>query len=516
MLTEKEKIAIAEKNIRQALDDYWRHVEDKDIYMDINEEFIKRLAHDNTIRKDELRKLFRKSSKWDEELDAIIIDGMRTHEPDPNIIRCLGNEILFPAMITAGKNAEGRKINLLADCVNYFVFEEDKQYLNAINEIAPNAYAPGKKPSRVFKDICKALGIADEKAGSDFQKLYAKFADELSSKKIDFKLYLSLNPAHFLTMSNPKDDLRGETLVSCHSLNDTENSYNCGCSGYARDDITFIVFTAADPNNPENLNNRKTTRQLFMYEPGSGILLQSRMYNTSGGTNGVQELSRTYRNLVQKELSDLESVPNIWKKQNYCNNSYSVEFNEGVGFGGYADWMHSNFNATISVRNGCDISHNIFYVGNYGLCIKCGAENNTGLYCPDCKGESENEVHYCECCDSRQHGIDNIFTAHDYDGYVYVCESCLDTYFYACDICGEYHRKDKMFEVQGYDFVCKECLDEFCQQCDECGKWVKKTDILKKKDKNGNMINVCYRCNQKESNLIKENTQEENVTCLTG
>lgn len=30
------------------------------------------------------------------------------------------------------------------------------------------------------------------------------FADELGGKKLNFKLYLSINPCHFVTMSNPK------------------------------------------------------------------------------------------------------------------------------------------------------------------------------------------------------------------------------------------------------------------------------------------------------------------------
>ena len=43
------------------------------------------------------------------------------------------------------------------------------------------------------------------------------------------------------------------------------------------------TFTVADPADKETLNNRKTTRQVFAYKPGNGLLLQSRMYNTSGG-----------------------------------------------------------------------------------------------------------------------------------------------------------------------------------------------------------------------------------------
>lgn len=100
---------------------------------------------------------------------------------------------------------------------------------------------------------------------------------KLSAKQIGLKLFVSVNPAHFITMSNPKRDSRGATLTSCHSFNSTEYDYNNGCTGYARDETSFIVFTVADPTDPETLNNRKTTRQVFAYRPGSGLLLQSRM-----------------------------------------------------------------------------------------------------------------------------------------------------------------------------------------------------------------------------------------------
>ena len=50
-----------------------------------------------------------------------------------------------------------------------------------------------------------------------------------------------------------------------------------------------------------------------MYKPGNGLLLQSRLYNTYGGTSGEQADSNLYRDLIQRELSDLEHAPNLWK-----------------------------------------------------------------------------------------------------------------------------------------------------------------------------------------------------------
>ena len=43
-------------------------------------------------------------------------------------------------------------------------------------------------------------------------------------------------------------------------------------------------------------------RQMFAYKVNNGLLLQSRLYNTSGGTYGAQKESKLYRDLVQREI----------------------------------------------------------------------------------------------------------------------------------------------------------------------------------------------------------------------
>ena len=282
------KIQLAKKNIWQAIDDYKAHTYQKAVLDDITDSFVSALAEDNTLSKQNLRALFRKSPVWNEELDALVINGTRTHNPDYNQVYALAEGILAPAR----KEADNKTNVKISRAIGFFTRPnlkgaEREASIAAIQSLAPNAYAPKKKHSRVFKALCDALNISDNAAGSDFQRQYAQFADEISSRKIPFKLYVSLNPAHFLTMSNPKEDDRGDMMTSCHSLNDTNLDYNCGCSGYARDEYTFIVFTATDPDDPSTLNSRKNSRQIFAYKPGNGLLLQSRLYNTSGGTRGA-------------------------------------------------------------------------------------------------------------------------------------------------------------------------------------------------------------------------------------
>ena len=452
----QKKIELTKENIWRAMDDYRVHTYQTHVLDCIMDKFVDRLAKDSAYAKEGLREIFRKSPAWNEELDALVINGTRTHNPDFGRVRRLADTILHPARLDAGYE-QLEKINR---AISLFSQPDDDPApaIQAMESLAPRAYAPGKKPSRIFKALCDALHVSDDRAGSEFQRLYAQFADELSSKKIDFKLFVSLNPAHFLTMSNPKYDRRGDTLTSCHSLNYTEYSYNNGCSGYARDEVSFIAFVAADPDQPETLNNRKTVRQVFAYKPGNGLLLQSRLYNTSGGTYGAQEDSKLYRDLVQRELSEVEQAPNLWKTYKYYNNPYCT-ISTGTGFGGYPDWIYENFDAKISIRNDHAEDFREFRIGTYGLCIHCGYEIDANLFCSDC-GDDEEDDEDDETCDNCGSTCDETHAVHTCSGnIIYVCDTCIDRYYERCDGCGEFHPRNQMTVMENGRHICQACRE---------------------------------------------------------
>lgn len=483
----QEIIKQAEQNIRQAIKDYGVHTNMTEVLDDVTNSFICRLAKDSSYAKQELRELFSKSPVWDEKIDALVINGTRTHDPDYGRIQHLGTEILRDALVCNDDRYYSIVQALDLFCCPHQSEAEREMSIKAINALAPKAYAPTKKPSRVFKALCVALGVADETAGSEFQRLFAQFADEMTAKKIGFKLYVSINPAHFITMSNPKGDSRGQTLTSCHSFNSTEYQYNNGCSGYARDNASFIVFTVADPGNPEAFNNRKTTRQIFAYRPGSGLLLQSRMYNTSGGTYGAQSDSKLYRDLVQREISMLENVPNLWKTvRSTGDKAYWVK--EGIGFGGYSDWTYGEFDGHISFRNDFDEENEEpLIVGTYGLCICCGGEIDAHLYCDHCK----KGPYICDDCDEY---CDELNAVYDQNGNeILVCNGCFELNYRNCEKCGKYYHNGNMNYVDGRN-ICDHCLSEYYMQCDDCGAWCKNEDIYYVHDHNGNEMSVCDSC----------------------
>lgn len=484
-MTAEEKIALNERNIRQAIKDYGRYTFDQDVLEDVSDTFIKIVARDNYYAKQELRELFRKSPVWNEELDAIVINGTRTHDPDYDRVHDIACNILRPVATDENARCLRRAVMFFsrpdADPV------DRAMYLHSLNELAPGAYVPGKKLTRVFRDLCKAVGVADETKGSEFQKLYAQFADELQSKQIPYKLFVSINPAHWITMSNPKRDSRGTTLTSCHSFNSTDYQYNNGCSGYARDKYSFICFTVDDPDEPELLNNRKTTRQIFVYKPGSGLLLQSRMYDSYGGTCGVQPLSKDYRDLIQRELSNLEEATNLWTTKKYLEQG-RFPFHRHHDFGGYPDWEYSDFVPMVSVRADADDPEKVS-IGEAGVCIKCGEYTSNGVYCEDC---DHSDIACDEC--GEYYDEDEMTWVYDtYGNRVQVCPRCLENHYTMCEDCEEYYPNDDMTYVDGHGCVCESCLDDYTQ-CDYCGDYYCTEDMEVAVNRYGNEVCVCSHC----------------------
>ena len=487
---ELDLVCLLRKNIKQAIKDYRAHTTERKVLDDVSDVFVDKLAEDAAGAKYDLREMLRKSPVWNEDLQAVIINGTRTHNPDYRRVHDLAEIILAPCL--DGRSYEENQV--LFDAIRFFSIpnaepQAMERYINAVKQIAPKAYRANRKKSRIFKNICDVLGITNERAGSGFQKLFAQFADELNGRQIDFKLFLSINPAHFLTMSNPKFDRRGNTLTSCHSFNDTHYSYNCGCSGYARDKVTMIAFTVDNPNDAETLNNRKTTRQLFMYQVGNGLLLQSRMYNSSGGVYGASELSPLYRDLIQREISELEGVPNLWKPYSYCKSRpENSEIEEGEGFGGYADWMHEEFDAKLCVRADHKDGYKPFTVGTYGLCIRCGEEISQGLYCDNCV-----DMPKCDCCGGHFHE-DDMYAAYDSDGgEILICDSCRDNFGY-CSHCDGLYSEDSLTRVDDDTYICPHCLREHYEECEECGGFHLSENMFFVANEYGDEIRVCGDC----------------------
>lgn len=79
------------ESIWTALEDYFRHADSDDVYENISEQFVDRLALDSVNAKHDLRQLFCQSQGWNENLQAIVINGTKTHNPDYTLVHDLAH-----------------------------------------------------------------------------------------------------------------------------------------------------------------------------------------------------------------------------------------------------------------------------------------------------------------------------------------------------------------------------------------------------------------------------------------
>ena len=88
IMSKEAVVANLKANIVNGLEDYFAYVSSSPVQLeDFSDAFINRLAEDAYYSKFELREMMRKSPAWNEELQAWVINGNRTHEPDQKYIR---------------------------------------------------------------------------------------------------------------------------------------------------------------------------------------------------------------------------------------------------------------------------------------------------------------------------------------------------------------------------------------------------------------------------------------------
>ena len=133
----EEKITLAKENIKNAIRDYGLHTNSTGVFDDISDDFIERLAVDNYVAKSALREMFHKSPACDEKLDALVINGTRTRNPDYNLIADLAEQIFYRARSELSFD-ENMLLNTAFELFKY-PHDDAKEYINALDKIAPKA-----------------------------------------------------------------------------------------------------------------------------------------------------------------------------------------------------------------------------------------------------------------------------------------------------------------------------------------------------------------------------------------
>ena len=374
---------------------YWAHSTTREYIRDeMSPEFVMNLAHDATTAKTHLRTILRRSQYWNENIQACVLPLIHPFTPNPK-----RTYDLIAQVWRASNNWYALAIDTrekLLDAADWLAGSGSR--FDVIEELLPRKYHR-KKKTTIFAKLSEQYDLANYTRGSYYQRQQEEISCWLNGEDYSYKLYVSINPAHFLSMSNPKGDDRGEMMTSCHSFNG-EYRYKSGSIGYARDNVTLCVFTAA--NDGAGLLNRKTARQLFFYYDGA--LVQSRLYTSrNGGSYGgvagdlcdhwqIEE----FRHALQDLLSHGEGYNSKWRFTDYRKprtnpktgnrnrnagqlNRYGVQLYANELFGGYADWeafSDEHGMIVISRLNAMKDKCTSFTVGEAGLYLQDGNECN--------------------------------------------------------------------------------------------------------------------------------------------
>lgn len=332
------------------------------------------------------------------------------------------------------------EVNMIWE-VLYYIQSHPSQFIEdenveILNEKLKNANIDleakvGQKMSRFVGALCKKIGLNEitqiimkewvsddgshheREVDEGYNKQYAAFCDAVNPLKVSEKLFISVNPLDYWTMSF------GNGWSSCYCI-DKENkrnlssSYNgdycAGTTSYMLDESSFIVYTEADEN--EWGSYAKKRRCVFAW--GSNKLFQSRVY-PDGRDGGDKSYATQLREVMQKLFADLLDKPNLWIKKCNFDDLYSWE---GLGYNDFLNACETNVSCLKLDENGT-IDSTVVQISDTPICISTGEHYH---YNEVIDTTWEDDHYSCERCDERVSESNAIFI----DGHAYCSDWCAE------------------------------------------------------------------------------------------
>lgn len=371
------------------------------------------------------------------------------------------------------RNEYYKCVNTFDDIRKYNQDRIDDDFAKFLNEKFPEfRVREGQKTTKTVGKVMRYYGI-DKLAG--YSREYAKYCDAINVIDITRHTVLSIHPVDYLTMSF------GNSWASCHTI-DKENRrgmpdsyegmYSSGTMSYMLDGSSFVLYTV-DSKYEGNTFYECDKINRCMFHAMNERIVQGRCYPQS--EDGNDGLYAQFRNLVQKVMSELWDIPNLWTIKRGSSMT-SVIDNCGTH---YPDYIHFSY-CNMSVFKDTNIPHTngVMKIGHKPICIECGNEHTTsdninccreyGHVCPEC-GAIVDDEYYTEINGERYHD-DCVFLCEYHDryepncerwGHVYrygdICHDAFEAYeFDTCEECDELYHVDDMHSTEG-GYVCEYC-----------------------------------------------------------
>ena len=241
--------------------------------------------------------------------------------------------------------------------------------------------------AREGQKITKAVGKIMRKYGvdavEDYAKRFAAYCDAINVITVTRHTVLSLHPMDYLTMSF------GNSWSSCHTIDKNnkrnkpgDNYHGAYCSGtlsYMLDKTSFVLYTAdAKYTGNTFFELDKISRCMFHVE--NEKIVQGRCYPQSD--DGNSEIYTQLRNLVQKVISEIWEIPNMWKVKR--DNMDSYIYSRGTNYPDY--FNYSGCNVSRFKYSDAETMDKVVHIGHDPICPSCGDEHDTEgyLHCESC------------------------------------------------------------------------------------------------------------------------------------
>ena len=424
-----------ERQVAQAMEAYFSDKADNQFILEnMHEGFPLYMANMAEEKKASLRSIFSRHPQWVDKLQAVVIPRVKAEISKDEL--------------------EDDIFEVLDDLCRMF---KESIKCPIASALTKGGVHSGKKSSRIARGIFWDMTPIDGFNPKDFEKKFAILADLLAHKgEKEETVFISINPAHILTASNPKVGGEG-MLTSCHSLNNLEHVYSAGPSGYVNDEVTFVIFTVKDSRNVDSTYCRKTHRMMGHYV--NGRLITSRLYSSCGGVDETNALSDAFRHVAKEVIAFGLDADNIWTEEKYNHPSCPDEdvVYCDCDFGGYCDWQYPQFLPILSKLEG----HvgPTFEVRGSGTCIITCGDNSEYSIC-----ERYMSMKACACC-GHEHVQDEMFSY----GGEYYCPECTAREFPECPRCGGRHPHDTFIKDENGENICEGCYSDTHSECAECG-----------------------------------------------
>lgn len=351
----------------------------------------------------------------------------------------------------------------------------------------------GQKLSKVVGKLCRALGLdkvsdiqTDEWTTIDGQVYsrtkdcgwnyhFSRFCDSINPITVNSTAVLSVNPLDFYTMSF------GDSWSSCHTIDKTglrhtnNHSYSGGyCGGtqsYALDNSTMIFYYLPESYDgsakPETYD--KVKRCVFYI--GEDKLIQSRVYPDGRDGGEDNSLTKDIREIVQKIISDIFNVPNLWQYKGGIEECCGLTREPEASLH-YRDYRnYSDCGICFLKRIDGYINREVITIGSTSVCIECGHPygNSEDLLCGTCRC---NVYRDHECVNCHQLFLESEGTTLS-DGR-FVCDNCS----YTCDDCHDVAVRSEMRNDAFGRVICPNCVAYMYVSIGENGELVARSNSV--------------------------------------